>query len=34
MLQPSGFDQRRRNRKEVLQRLEDIEQMRRLANDA
>ena len=32
--QPSGFDQRRRNRKEVLQRLEDIEQMQRLTNGA
>jgi hypothetical protein len=32
--QPNGFDQRRRNRKEVLQRLGDIEQMRRLANGA
>jgi hypothetical protein len=31
--QPSGLD-RRRNRKEVLQRLEDIEQMQRLTNGA
>jgi hypothetical protein len=32
--QPNSFDRRRRNRKEVLQRLEDIEQMQRLANGA
>jgi hypothetical protein len=31
--EPNGFD-RRRNRKEVLQRLEDIEQMQRLTNGA
>jgi hypothetical protein len=31
--QPSGLD-RRRNRKEVLQRLEDIEQMQHLTKDA
>jgi hypothetical protein len=31
--EPNGFD-RRRNRKEVLQRLEDIEQMQRLNNGA
>ena len=31
--QPSGLD-RRRSRKEVLQRLEDIEQMQRLSNGA
>ena len=30
---PNGFD-RRRNRKEVLQRLEDIEQLRHLTNGA
>jgi hypothetical protein len=32
--QPNSFDRRRRNRKDVLQRLEDIEQMQRLANGA
>jgi hypothetical protein len=31
--QPNGFD-RRRNRKEVLQRLEDIEQLQHLTNGA
>jgi hypothetical protein len=30
---PNGFD-RRRNRKEVLERLEDIEQLQRLTNGA
>jgi hypothetical protein len=30
---PNGFD-RRRNRKEVLQRLEDVEQLKRLTNGA